>query len=189
VLLAVSFLAHPGWFVPYLQATLAGLRAYHGTTAGALLAGYWPEAGARVAFGLAVTLLIVLGIEWWAARGGDFRRMAWTACLTLAATPLLAFRSEIGNLIVLLPGFTFLLAVIHDRWGRAGPWLASILLIASLAVPWIVYLRAVPSDESVVGLLFLFAPVLTILGLYWTRWWAIRPARTLMEQAVQQAGR
>jgi len=184
VLLVISFLVYPGWLLSILRATWAGIRAYGGMTAGGALMGIWPEAGARLGWGMTALLLIVLGIEWATARSRDFRRLYWAACLTLAATPLIGFRTETANLVVLLPAFTLFLAVAFERWRTAGYALSIALLVLVFAFPWTMVLRGRLFAQPVDGLLFLFYPVLTFLGLYWTRWWAIHPPRIWMDQVV-----
>jgi hypothetical protein len=182
LLMAVSFLAYPGWVLDFLRATWTGIKAVEGLTAGGILAGYWPAAGVRIGWGLTAALIVLLGVEWAGAVRGDFRRFAWAACLTLAATPLIGFRTGISNLEVLLPAFALFLAVAFERWSRAGYLLVVGLILLVLALPWMAYLQGRVFDLPAEGLLLLFYPILTLLGLYWTRWWAIHPPRTLMDQ-------
>lgn len=185
----VSFLIYPGWPLPFARATVASLRAYPGITAHAVLLGLWPEGGARLSLGLAGLLVILLGLEWFKVRAGDLRRLVWAACLTLAVAPLLAFRTELANLVILLPGFTLFLAAAHQRWRRLGYVLPAVFLLLVFGLTWAAYLRNWLSGGQRLGLLFLFYPILTIVGLYWTRWWVIHPPQTWMDQAIQPEAR
>lgn len=113
--------------------------------------------------------------------GADFRRFIWAACLTLAATPLLGLRTEFSNLVVLFPCLTLIFAVTTDRW-KTGIWLASLLLAIVLLVPWAFYVQwSTLRDQRFYDYLFLFYPIFTVVGLYWIRWWFIRPPRTWLE--------
>ena len=72
----------------------------------------------------------------------------------------------------------FVFSVVYDRWRRAGAVVAFLLLLLVLLMPWALYLFALPMLKSNFGdILYLFLPVFTLLGLYWIRWWAIRPPR------------
>lgn len=49
-------------------------------------------------------------------------------------------------------------------------------------LPWLLYLGYLPTLRfSTAETLYLFLPLFTLLGLYWMRWWMIRPPRTWMD--------
>ena len=50
-----------------------------------------------------------------------------------------------------------------------APWLAATVS------------RGGPSDRDV-ALIFLLLPIAYLIGMYWTRWWFLRPARTWMDE-------
>ncbi|MBI1854882.1 MAG: hypothetical protein HYR93_03285, partial [Chloroflexi bacterium] len=103
------------------------------------------------------------------------------ACLTLAVTPLIGFPTEMSSLVVLFPGLALIFVATAERW-RAGYWLAVMLFLIVLAFPWSLFVRGLLFREQIAqDLLFLFYPVFTIAGLYWTRWWFIRPPRTWLD--------
>ncbi len=105
----------------------------------------------------------------------------WAACLTLAATPLIGVRTGISSLVVLFPSFALICAAIANRW-RAGYWLASLIWLIAFLLPWAWFLRWYwLQDSRFHDYLLLFAPLFTIVGLYWTRWWFLRPPRTWLD--------
>ena len=178
LLLVVSFLIYPAWLLPYLSASLAMMRASFGTTAAQVLERLSPVYGARASQALTVLLVIVLIYEWAATRRADARRFIWAACLTLAVTPLVGFRIELGNLVVLFPSLALIFAAVANRW-RGGYWLASLLLLIVFVLPWGWYLRWTwEQNQRAYDYLVLFLPLFTVAGLYWTRWWFVRPPRT-----------
>jgi len=183
-LVVLSFFARADWFFPFVVGLLANLRAEYGFSAGSVFIHLWPEIGSRLGWVLTGLVIVVLGFEWAKARGADFRRFYWTACLTLAATPLVGFRTEIENLVVLLIPLAFVFAIARERW-KAGYWLSGALLAALLATPWILFLGGFLSPQLRDDLLFLFLPVVTVIGLYWIRWWAIRPPQTWTERVTR----
>jgi hypothetical protein len=181
VLLTISFLMNPGWVIPYLQSSLADLRADYGFTSGAILLRLWPAFNIHFLWIIPVGLILLLGIEWYASRGRDFHHFIWTCCLTLAITPLLGFRTDLSNLIVLFPGLALVFATVVERW-RQGYWLTGLLYLIVLLLPWGLFIRSVVfQSQFYQDLLALFFPIFIIAGLYWTRWWFIRPPRTWLD--------
>lgn len=183
IMMVVAFLVYPGWGLSFLQSTMANLRWNYGLTTGAIFTQVWPEWGERLGWALSAFLIIMLISEWRGGRGADSRRFHWTACLTLAATPLLGLRTEMPNLVVLLIPLAFIFAVVRERW-KGGYWLGGILLALVFLVPWALLLGAGIPAGLREDLIFLFLPLFTVTGLYWIRWWAIRPPRTWLERAT-----
>ncbi len=177
-----SFLLYPGWILPFLRATWNSLLARNGISTRMIFTSHWPEYGNLIAWVLAAVLVVALGFEWSASRGSDFKRVVWTAGLTIAATPLLGFRSEIENLVTLLFPWVLILYFIRERWKTPGLWLMAALQLGAVALPWGVLLGTFPLPFSRVReVLFLFFPAITVIGLYWVRWWMIRLPRTWLD--------
>ena len=181
ILFFISFLTYPSWIVPFARATVNNLRADFGYNIHTIFAHLWPAQGAILAWIFTSTLVITLGYEWSLARSGDNRRFYWTACLSLAAAPLLGFRTEVEHLSVLIIPLALIFAIIHDRWQRFGNGLIILLMVIIFALPWALYLFSVSRFGA--EIIFLFLPISTLIGLYWIRWWAIRPPRILSDFA------
>jgi len=182
ILGTVSLFWYPGWIWPFLQATWNNLKIPYGFSTYNILAQVWPGFGIKLFWVLLAVFIIVFGIEWRASRKASFRRIYWTACLTIAIMPLLGMRSELENLSVLVIPFALIFSVMVERWKIVGSIVSPIFLLLTLAIPWIIYL----SNSSLFGdmtesFLYLFYPVLTVSGLYWIRWWAIHPPRTWLD--------
>ena len=178
ILLAVSFLVYSNWIIPYLRAGMNALRTDFGFSIITVFENLIPSYGEYFAYAVIALLVIALGYEWNASLYGDERRFYWVACLSIAAAPLLGFRTEYENLAILIIPLTFFLATVYDRWSRFGTLLTFLMLLLVLLVPWALYLFSTPVLEDISKeIIFLFLPVFTVLGLYWIRWWAIRPPR------------
>ncbi|MCK6582032.1 MAG: hypothetical protein L6Q49_02920 [Anaerolineales bacterium] len=178
VLLAISLLLYPGWILPALRAGMNNFRADYGFSIFTVLRHLLPGYGNLPAWVFVVLLFVLLGYEWNKTLNGDSRRLYWVTCLTLAATPLLGFRTGMDNLAVLVVPLALVFAVIHDRWKGVGSFLNFLFIVLIFTAPWALYLFALPRyGVQAHQLLFLFLPVFTVLGLYWIRWWAIRPPR------------
>lgn len=182
ILLIASFLMNPGWVIPFLQSCLTDLRAAYGFTSSAVLFRFWPSFDPRLTWIIPVGLLLLLGFEWYASRGRDSRHFIWTACLTLAVTPLIGLRTELVNLVVLFPALALIFVTVVERW-RYGYGVAGLLYLIVLLFPWGFLIRSVIfQSQFYLDLLYLFYPLFTLLGLYWTRWWFIRPPRTWLDE-------
>ncbi len=182
ILFFISFLVYPGWIIPFLRATVNNLRADFGFNIHSILVHFLPAQGQVLAWILTAALVILLGYEFSLARGGDDRRFYWTACLALAIAPLLGFRTEMEHLAVLVIPLALVFAIVHDRWRRVGGPLTFLLMLIVFAVPWIIdYFFLERLGITAQEIIFIFLPLFTLIGLYWIRWWAIRPPRILSD--------
>lgn len=186
VLAVISLLAYPNWIIPYFRAISNNLRVDFGFSIRNIFIHLWPSQGAFFAWVFIIVLIIALAYEWNLARRGDFRRFYWAACLSLAAAPLLGFRTKMENLAVLIIPLALIFAIVHNRWYKIRNGLTLFLLAFAFAVPWALYMFALPRfGKFAEELIFFFLPLFTVIGLYWIRWWAIRPPRIWKDLADQ----
>ena len=186
-LLVVSFMVYPNWLIPFLRAGMNNLRADFGFSTHEIFFHLFPSQSGIYAWIFIGILIIALGYEWNAALTSDYRRFYWAACLSLAAAPLLGFRSEMEHLSVLIIPFALIFAVVHDRWSSIGNWFTPLLLLIIFSVPWALFFFALPLfGEITKEITFLFLPLITVVGLYWIRWWAIRPPRVWSDLASRR---
>ncbi len=172
VMAGIAFLVWPGWFLPFARAVTANLRAGIGFTPGSIISGIWPGVGEAFGWILTAALGIILLIEWAGARRKGFRRFLWAACLTLAVTPLIGLGSSQTDYLDLSLPLTLFLAIGSERWLRA--WGSGLVLAGLLTGLWFLVWRAAAGPGSVDEALFFPMPALTLVGLYWIRWWVVR---------------
>jgi len=183
-LLFVSFLTYPYWIIPFLRATTNNLRADFGFNIHTVFVHLFPSYGGALAWIFIVALIIILGYEWSSARSGDYRRFYWASCLSLAAAPLLGFRTEMEHLSVLVIPLALIFAIVYDRWQRISRGLTFFLMFVIFIFPWMLNFFAVSRFGAIAqDVIFFFLPFSTLIGLYWIRWWAIRPPRILSDLA------
>jgi hypothetical protein len=188
ILAIVSFLLYPSWVLPYLVSVVGDIRAEYGIATGKVLQSLLPGSSVLASRVLAAVLSILLIYEWWASRRRGFRRFIWVSSLALAVTPLLGFRTELASLVVLVPSMILIVAAAVNR-SRRGAWVAVILAVGVFGVPWLLLGRIHQlGNDLTVGSLFLFYPLATILGLYWTRWWFMRSPRTWLDEVRASGG-
>jgi hypothetical protein len=179
ILMLISYLWYPGWTVPFLRAAYNNWTANFGFSMRYIAQYIWPQQPVLAGWILTGITVIILGYEWNKVSDKDFRRLYWISCLTLSIAPFLGFRIELEQLVVLILPLGLILKVILDRWERFGNGLTLAFLILYFAIPWLIFLQAVPRfGHKAQEMLFLFLPALTVIGLYWIRWWVLHPPRT-----------
>ncbi len=183
VLLVVSFLTYSGWGLPYIRAVLSDWYRGANLNFSHLVLRWFPDlripAGQVVSIGLGVVLLI----EWLDSVHAHFRRVVWTAALSLAATPLMGMAIFPSNYVVLILPFILILALFWERWKRYRGFFSVLLLLLVLLIPYALYIRTVlVYDPLIMDVLAVLPPIAAIAGLYWMRWWVLHAPLTWSDQ-------
>lgn len=177
LMIAFTSLLMPDWTWQYFRQVFIYLNKTSSITPGTVLAAWIPGVGKQLGWALTIILLGTLFWEWRATINKDFRQVLWTACLTLVITQLIGFRTSIDNYSILFPAMLLVLSTWFERWGKLGRWLAVFGAFTMLFGLWALVINAVRDGAQleIDPLVFFFAPVLIMAGLYWVRWWAINP--------------
>src|SRR6266508_307236 len=183
VLLVVSFLTYSGWGLPYIRAVLSDWYRGANLNFSHLVLRWFPDlripAGQVVSIGLGVVLLI----EWLDSVHAHFRRVVWTAALSLAATPLMGMAIFPSNYVVLILPFILILALFWERWKRYRGFFSVLLLLLVLLIPYALYIRTVlVYDPLIMDVLAVLPPIAAIAGLYWMRWWVLHAPLSWSDQ-------
>lgn len=152
-------------------------------TPGAVFSTWWPAYGERFGWGLTILLGVVLLVEWFLSRNQEFRWFAWTASLTLVISQWSGIQTDPGNFILLYFPLILILSVWEERWGLRGrPAILFILLVLFVGL-WALFLTTVENtgQPQQHPIMFIPLPLLLLIGLYWVRWWAIKPPKLLIE--------
>jgi hypothetical protein len=188
LMIAATSLLIPDWLAQNIRQVIQYLRLPLAQTPGRLIAVYLPGIGKQLGILFTVICAVVLVFEWGQALRKDFRWFYWTACLTLAITPLTGLPNNLNNFILMFPGLILILATWDERWGKVGKG----LILASLAIlsagVWLLVIGAeragVPPDQN--PWLFFVLPMFMLVGAYWVRWWAIRPPRLPVNEMAER---
>jgi hypothetical protein len=88
------------------------------------------------------------------------------------------------NYVALLPGIVLVLAVWDERWGALGRGLAVTSMLGLLLGLWTLFFFTLRPGDPLFQhpVMFLPAPIMVVIGLYWARWTVIRPPGPLMDQ-------
>ena len=181
ILLAISFFILSDWFMPFISGLISHINYSPAIMPGAILASWWPVFGPRLGWALTGIMLVILFVEWRDARRQDFRHLLWTASLTLAATPLLGIPVILQDNVPLFLPLILFLSILAERWPRPGRWgMAGLGLLVIFFGFWLITasLFLAGAFAALTGVLALVFPIFIVLGLYWMRWWGLRPPRT-----------
>ncbi len=175
-LIAVSVLLIPDWPVMWIR-QLIEHPTY--TVIGPpveIIADAFPSMSGVIAVALGGALTLYLFWEWAKAVGKTDRWFQWTAALTIVITNLVAFRTATTNYVVLLPALCLVFSVLADRWGAKGDVVVVLTMAAILFGTWALFLATVEGNLEH-PIMYIPLPILTFLGLWWARWWAVRAVR------------
>ena len=176
VLIGGSLIVLPGWPMDWLRQLFSYPEYTDLGSPISILTGILPGGGETANLILSGLLFLYLLWEWILAAGKEDRWFQWTAALTIVITNLIAFRTATTNYVVMLPAILIIFKTWEDRWGRRG-LVASLLAILGLLVGlWVLFLGTVQGNiESAV--MYLPLPILTLIGLIWSRWWVLSATR------------
>ena len=181
--LAVSFLVNPDWGLPYIRAVLSNWYRNPFLNLGSVLTVWFPELQFNIGTFVSLGVGVIVFIEWIGAVHSHFQRIFWTACLSLAATPLVGFAIFPSNHVVLIPSIVIILALVWERWRRNQALMTAFVLSLAVFVPFgIYYQTALVYNRLYTDLLSVLPPLATIVGLYWMRWWVLRSPRIWADQ-------
>jgi hypothetical protein len=150
-------------------------------TIGSAFETWWPGIGTQLKWGLTIILLILIIFEWRVAWGKGFNHFLWTACLTIAISQWIGIATDPGNFIILFLPLVLIFSIIKERWTKGGDWIILAILTFLFIGLWILFLNSVemgdqPQQSAV---MFVPMPLFVLVGLYWIRWWVIRPTRKI----------
>ncbi|HEY5731764.1 MAG TPA: hypothetical protein VIS72_17075 [Anaerolineales bacterium] len=183
ILLAVSFLSYPGWGFPYVRGVLLDWYRSASLTFAHIASLWFPSAGFSIGLWVSLLLGVILLLEWLGSIDSHYRRVVWTACLSLAVTPLMGFAVFPSSHVVLLPALVLIVMLVWERWTRRRVWYVLLILLPAIIIPFWLYVRVITGAPQIyLQLLTILPPIATIIGLYWMRWWAFRSPRTWFDQ-------
>jgi hypothetical protein len=176
VLYGLSVVLMPTWPLEWIAQLLGLLRIEDSRPVLLTLFELIPGIPGWAITGLVILCLIYLGWEWSAVLKQEDRWFLWTSALTLASTTLLTYTTTTAVFVILLPGLILPLTVWLERWGRrAQAWIALHQFALGGGLWWMFFRTTSGNRESF--LLFLPAPALILVELWWIRWWASRSTR------------
>jgi hypothetical protein len=171
------------WPLEYLLAVQRYLATAPLNTPAAIFSQWWPGIGLRLGWGLSGLMAIILLIEWYLARGQNFRWFLWTACLTLVISQWIGIPTNPHNYFILFIPLMLVLASWEGHWASPGRLVIVLLLLVVFFGLWALfyYTSRLPVFGDPHPLMFFPLPAMLLVGLYWVRFWAVRPSHLLIE--------
>lgn len=183
VLVTFSILVDSGWTINYFRAVLFDWRREADYTFGVTLSYVFPRLTVPPSLWITGAILVILFFETIRAVYAPFRHIAWLALLSLTLNPMVGFAIFPSDHIALLPAFVLVIALVWERWSRWRMLLSPLLLILVLGASHALFYQISISPARLYSdLLKILPPVLGTIGLYWMRWWAVRPPRLWADQ-------
>lgn len=183
ILTIVGSLIVPDWILQYLR-ILYNFKDYFAPgSPGVWLSNIWPGLGQQVGWVLSGICVVILIFEWWFARKKDIRWFIWTLCLTLVISQWIGIPTSPMNYIGLVFVLVFISAMLSERWPKGGQWVA--VIISTLLFVWewgLFYVDLTSTQLGTQSNLLIPLPLVLLIGLYWVRWWAIKPRKLLLEE-------
>lgn len=170
-----------GQLIAYPQYTMPG-------SPGAILAEWLPGVGSQLGWVITIFSITLIIVEWYAALRNDFSWFFWAASLTLVLTNLIGIRTATANYIALLPALILVFATWTTRWGSPGRWITIFSIFLLFFGLWGLFLATVEQAEQPVQhpIMFFPLPVFLLIGLYWARWWVVRPQRMYIDELAER---
>lgn len=179
----IGSLLVPNWMQQYIKLLYNFPETFAGSTLAMLFKVSWPGLGIQLGWLVTVISAGVLLAEWWLARRRDFRWLLWTACLTIVVSQWIGIPTTPDNLTGLILPLILVASMLTEHWPRGGKWVATFMLLLIFAWEWVLLYLDIASPQATVLLnLLIPLPLISIIGLYWIRWWAIKPRRLLLEE-------
>jgi hypothetical protein len=181
IMSVVGWLLLPGWPIGWIQQ----LMNYPGYTDRigsivSIIAGVTPGIKDQLSTGLLIVFYAYMVFEWLRTRGNDIPTFLWTAYITLVITNFVAYRTATPHYVALLAPIFLVSKVVGDRWGTFGKWVSGATYLLLFAGLWVLFILTIKGNDEQ-AIMYIPVPVITLIGLWWTRWWAIRPPTRLVE--------
>jgi len=179
-LVLVGILLIPDWILQNLWEILKYPAYNPAGTLAAALSEWSPGLESQLKWGILIVLGTLLLYEWWTGRKGSFERFLWVALLTLTISQWIGIQTDPGNFIILFPAIILILATWDKRWNERGVLIVTSVLALLFFGLWILFIMTIQNSYQPIQspVMFIPLPAISLLGLYWIKWWMITPARS-----------
>lgn len=175
ILVGFSMLLLPDWIIQNLREILRYSSYNPPGSPGAVMTQAWGDIGMRLSVFLSVIIGALLLAEWLGSRRGNNPRFIWVCMLTLTLSQWSGIQTDPGNFILLYPAIFYAFAILWERWKtHAKPIILTVCGVLLVGL-WFLFTTTIQKSYQPIQnpIMFFPLPAVTILLLYWTRWWAI----------------
>ena len=181
-LLVTSLILFPGW-IPEWFANLVQVHPDLSWVDTPLMrmADFFPGAYQPLAISLHVLTLFMLLVEWYGLPESGERQIRWKALLTMNLISFLNPASSAVYLLLAWPGLFLFFNFLDEKWkigGKIVSWTVFLILLNSFWTDFQKTQNWSSTESTVVSVLL---PIIALIGLEWTRWWAMESPKPLNE--------
>ena len=182
-LLVTSLILFPGW-IPEWFANFVQVHPDLSWVDTPLMrvAAFFPGAYQPLAISLHVLTLFMLLVEWYGVPESGERQIRWKALLTLNLISFLNPSSSAVYLLLVWPGLFLFFEFLDEKWkigGKIISWTVFLILLNRFWTDFQNTLNWSSTESTVVSVLL---PIVALIGLEWTRWWAMESPKPLIEE-------
>ena len=181
VLMIISIFLLPQWPMQWLQQVFTYTDYTNIGAPVSIIANVMPGISKPLTIFLTAILSIYLLLEWVLAMGKSKDWFVWTALMTLVISNLIAFRTATPHYLVFFPVLLLVIKIWRERWKVNGAIWGWFVVIALWLGMWGLFLATVKGNEEQ-AVMYLPLPILCLLGLWWVRWWAIKPPTVWLDE-------
>ena len=175
----------PSWPVDFFWATLRHTNFQFGEVIIDTTTRWWPGIGEQVGWAFIMVMATLLLIEWWLVFGKSAKRLTWTLALTGIIAIWIGLETNLDHVYLTLFSLIIIFAAWNRRWGRSGlifSWIAISILLPGLW--WAAsFFQAREIADPLNPIIMIGYPLLALLGLYWVRWWYLRPDYLVLNES------
>lgn len=182
-LLVTSLILFPGW-IPEWFANFVQVHPDLSWVDTPLMrvAAFFPGAYQPLAISLHVLTLFILLVEWYGLPESGERQIRWKALLTLNLISFLNPTSSAVYLLLVWPGLFLFFEFLDEKWkigGKIVSWTVFLILLNRFWTDFQNTQNWSSTESTVVSVLL---PIVALIGLEWTRWWAMESPKPLIEE-------
>jgi hypothetical protein len=188
VLILASFALMPEWLVEWFVQVANYVRDSQPLNSPlSILAEAMPGLSKSMIIFFYSAFFVYLVIEWILVMKKDERWFLWTTMLTIVISNVIGYRSGIDHYVLMLPVLFVILQAWESRSQKTSQILTIFVCLFFSAGYW-VYFYLTDQIFYEPTWVYMVLPAVCLVGLWWTRWWFIRPSRLYVEELAQTIG-
>ena len=182
-LLVTSLILFPGW-IPEWFANFVQVHPDLSWVDTPLMrvAAFFPGAYQPLAISLHVLTLFMLLVEWYGLPESGERQIRWKALLTLNLISFLNPSSSAVYLLLVWPGLFLFFEFLDEKWKIGGKIVSWTVLLILLNRFWTDFQNTQNWSSTESTVVSVLLPIVALIGLEWTRWWAMESPKPLIEE-------
>lgn len=177
LLVGFSMLLIPDWILQNFREILRFSSYATPDTPASALNALMGTAGLRIGTAISILAIALVIVEMWLTRKTGHKGFLWVASLALVASQWFGISTDPGNFIVCFPAIVLIMALWQERWEARGKWLGLGFMVVLFLLLWVIFVATIQNSYQPIQspVMFFPLPVILLIGLYWVRWWALKP--------------